>query len=196
MSDDNNNSVIDDPFSEANLAKLRVDQNFQAVSVKQVLTVIAVRKPGRQEFFRVCPDKTQRFQTAVFKDGETGEVYLVAPNLHNELGEHVTPTLLVPTISRSSPSVPFLWPLVVPDSQRPLRWHESALEAAKLAESSWVRMSADMPSGSYLSFLATGEISEPDWCGVPPINELLKLAFRDRFIRDSQHPICKRLRGE
>lgn len=194
---DNSNVIQnDDPFSPENLAKLRVDQSFQSVSVKQVLTVVAVRKPSKQEFVRVHPDKSQRFTTATFKDSETGEVYLVAPNLHSELGEHVTPTLLVPTISRSSPSVPFLWPLSIPDSQRPLRWHESALEAAKLAESSWVRMSADMPSGSYLSYLATGEISEPDWSEFPPINEILKLAFRDRFIRDPQHPICARLRGE
>jgi hypothetical protein len=193
---DSNIIPNDDPFSTENLAKLRVDQSFSAMSVKQVLTVVACRKPGRQEFFRTNPDPQQRFTTALFKDAESGEQYLVSPALRVELGEHVTPTLLVPTISRSSPGVPFLWPLAVPDSQRPLRWHESAIESAKLAESSWVRMTADMPSGSYLTYLASGEIPEPAWSDVPPINELLKLCFRDRFIADPQHPVCKRLRGE
>ena len=190
-----NSNVTDDPFSPENLAKLRVDQSFSAINVKQILTVVACRKPGKQEFVRVNPDPGQRFTTALSKDAEANEMYLVSPSLRVELGEHVTPTLLVPTISRSSPGVPFLWPLVVPDSQRPLRWHESAIESAKLAESSWVRMTADMPSGSYLTYLASGEIPEPNWAEVPPIGELLRLCFRDRLIADPQHPICMRLRG-
>lgn len=108
----------------------------------------------------------------------------------------VTPTLLVVCVSRNSP-IPFLWPLTLPGVDgRPNRWHESAIEAANVAETQWTKVVADMPAGCYVPNVARGNLPEPDWSEIPPISELLRLSFKDRLIAKPDHPVLRRLRGE
>jgi hypothetical protein len=52
-----------------------------------------------------------------------------------------------------------------------------------------------MALGAYEVYTATGELSEPEWPKLT-LKELLRIAFRDRFIEDVSHPVIKRLRGE
>lgn len=187
----------DDPFSPSELHKLRLSQNFPNLSqVKPVLTHLAVRKPHRQEFIRVRSGVEFRFPTGCFVDKESRETYLVAPEVHDLLAADVVPTMLVVCLSRNSP-VPFLWPLTLPGVDgRPNRWHESAMESAMLAETRWLKVVSDLSAGQYVPMVAYGDLPEPDWSIVPSIAELLKLAFKERFINRPEHPVLKRLRGE
>jgi hypothetical protein len=52
-----------------------------------------------------------------------------------------------------------------------------------------------MALGAYDVFQATGDLPEPEWPGLP-FRELLRVAFRDRFIQSEDHPVLRRLRGE
>ncbi len=187
----------DDPFSPENLERMKLCQDFAGmVPVKPVITNIAVRKPNRHEFVRVRAGAEWRFQTNCFVDKETREVYLVEPELRSEIPGEVTPTALVLTISRNS-TIPFLWPLTLPSADgRPNRWHESAIEAAKLAESRWLRVMADMASGCYIPYVAHANLPDPDWSNQFEMCELLRSAFHGRLIRDASHPCVRRLRGE
>jgi hypothetical protein len=186
-----------DPFDPAELAKLRLSQDFAGMAqVKPVLTNVAVRKPHKQEFIRVRPGEANRFDTGCFIDKESREAYMVSPAVWELLVGDVTPTLLVVCISRNSP-VPFLWPLTLPATDgRPNRWHESALEAASIAENQWLKVVADMSAGCYVPMVACGNLPEPDWSDVPTMPEMLKLGFKGRFINSAEHPVLKRLRGE
>lgn len=186
-----------DPFSPQNLANLRLSQDFAGITkVKQALTNIACRKPHKQEFIRVRPGVENRFDTSCFVDEESHEVYLVSPAVWDLLAGDVTPTMLVVCQSRNS-QVPFLWPLKLPGSEgRPNRWHESAIEAAHLAEAQWLKVVADMSAGQYAPMVALGNLAEPDWSDVPSMPELLRLAFKGRFIDSENHPVLRRLRGE
>ena len=186
---------VEDPF--ANLDALRLSQDFAAqAAVRPVFTMIPVRKPNRQEFIRVRPGNEWRFETGTFKDEDSGEFYMVSPPLWFELPGEVKPTCLVTAISRNSP-VPFLWPIPMPGPDgRPNRWHESAAEAARHAERNWLRVVADMSAGCYVPHVAAGNLPEPEWPEDLTLAELLKLAFRDRFIGDVDHPALRRLRGE
>lgn len=192
--EDNHDSQQSDPF--ADLDRLRLSQDYASLTdVKPVLTTIAVRKPHKQEFIRVRPGEEWRFETGTFTDKEVRETYLIEPRLWSALPGEVQPTVLLVTISRNSP-VPFLWPCVLPGPDgRPNRWHESALEASRLAESEWLKVMSDLPAGCYVPHVASGNLPEPEWPDIT-LSELLRLAFRDRFIRDIDHPVLKRMRGE
>lgn len=191
------NAGSEDPFSAANLAKMKLSQDFAArAAVKPVITSVAVRKPRKNEFVRVRVGAEWRFETGCFIDKETGEYYMVTPELWPTMSGDVTPTALVVAISRNSP-VPFLWPLTLPSSDgRPNRWHESGIEAARLAESQWLRSVADMAAGCYVPFVAAAKLPEPEWPFDLVMADLLKVAFQGRLIRDVSHLCLQRLRGE
>ena len=164
-----------------------------AVAKKHLLTV-PVRKPNRQEFVRVHPEDAWRLQTATLVTAEDRKTFLVAPELWPLLPGDLAPTLLVTAINRQG--VVFLWPLKLPSSDgRASDWHVSALEAANLASSKWVKVVANMSLGGYDVFEAQGELDEPEWPDVTFLR-LIELAFKDGFIRDENHPVLRRLRGE
>ncbi len=55
-------------------------------------------------------------------------------------------------------------------------------------------MAANMPGGCYDFYEAAGELAEPVW---PELSfaEILKLCFKDRFIRQADHPAIRALKG-
>lgn len=184
-----------DPFS--NLNDLRLSQDFSAqANVRPVFTLIPVRKPNRQEFIRVRAGQEWQFETGLFKEEESSEFYMVAPTLWMEIPDEVKPTCLRMCISRNS-SVPFLWPIRLPGPDgRPNRWHESAAAAARIAERDWLKVPSDMSAGCYVPVVSQAQFSEPEWPADLDMSGVLRLAFRDRFIGDVDHPVLRRLRGE
>ena len=48
---------------------------------------------------------------------------------------------------------------------------------------------------AYELFEATGNFPEPEWPEVE-FSEILRVAFRERYIDSIDHPLVKRLRGE
>jgi hypothetical protein len=180
------------PFDPANL---RLSQNFGAsAGVKKLTTTIPVRKPGKQDYVRVHPDPAYSIETAVLEFKEERETFLVAPELWDELPGELTPKALFTTINRQK--VVSLWPIRLPgEDGRIDEWNESAMEAATLAQKQWVRVSANMSLGAYDVYQATGEIPEPEWPELD-LGQILEIAFKGRFIKDSDHPALKRLRGE
>jgi hypothetical protein len=147
---------------------------------------------------RVHPDPAYRLQTAVIelKEDRGGETYLVAKELWPDLAAEATfsPRALFTAVNRQG--VPFLWPIRLPRADgRSDEWSRSALEAADMATKGWVRVVANMGLGGYDMYQATGSLPEPEWPDVP-FQELLRIAFKDRYIRDSNHPILRKLRGE
>ena len=144
-------------------AALRLSQDFaSSIGVKRVLTTVPCRKPNRHEFVRVRPGEDWRLETGVFEDKVNREVYLVQRDLWAELAGEVYPVCLFLAANRQGDV--FLWPVKLPGSDgRSNTWNESALAAARLSESKWVRVAANMPGGMYDVFEAAGELSEPTW---------------------------------
>ena len=200
LNGDSLNSSIQLPNSsgikETDFSKYRLSQDFLSqVGVKKVLSTVPVRKPSKQEFVRVHPHEEWRLDTLLLELKDERENYLIAPELHEELSEFATPTSLLTTISRQK--VLMLWPTKLPGLDgRSNPWHDSALQAAKLAEEKWVRISANMSLGGYEVFEALGNLSDPEWPddGIN-FNRLLEIAFRGRIINSLDHPIVKKLRG-
>jgi hypothetical protein len=183
-----------DPFDPA---RLRLSPNLTAaLGVKKHLTTVPVRKPSKEWFVRCHPDEKYRLSTYVVDLKEDNETYLVAPDLWDHLADESTfsPRLLVTAINKQG--TVFLWPIRLPGSDgRHDDWSKSALEAANFATKGWVRVQANMSLGAYDVFEASRNVGEPEWPTLP-LNELLRVAFKDRYIASIDHPVLKRLRGE
>ena len=189
---ENSLSPPPDPFDPESL---RLGQDFaSSVGVKKIVTTVPCRKPNRHEFVRVRPGPEWRLETAAFEDKTTREVYLVDKALWSELAGEIYAVCLFTTINRQGDVV--LWPVKLPGPDgRSNNWNESALAAAGLAETRWVRLAANMTAGMYDTYEATGELAEPEWPAME-FPALLKLCFKGRCIESPEHPVMRALRGE
>ena len=73
---------------------------------------------------------------------------------------------------------PFLWPIVLPDENRRLNWHLSALEAAQNAELEWTRIQSNMNIGAYEILAAEGDLEDPEWPELS-LDEHLEIAYKN-----------------
>lgn len=177
------------------LESLRLSQDFAAVvGVQKLLTTVPVRKPQGQEFIRVHPEPQWRLQTAVLELKEERETYLVARTLWPELMGEIIPKMLFTAINRQH--VLFLWPVRLPGEDGRLdAWNQSALEAAEHAMGHWVRVKASMALGAYEVSQATRLADVPRW-PEHTFEDILHIAFKQRYIDTWDHPVLRRLRGE
>jgi hypothetical protein len=182
----------DNPF--ADLDSLRLSQDFGAeIGVAKALVRVPVRRPTRTEFIRVRDDEAYRMETSILENKEERETFLVAPDVRDQLPGDWAPVRLVTCISRQG--VVFLWPLkLTPADGRSNPWYDSAIEGARHAVDGWVKIAADMHLGAYQVYNALGDLPEPAWPEYT-FAQLLEVAFRDRFIRDMNHPAIQRLLG-
>jgi hypothetical protein len=193
----NGATVVDppapDPFDPKNLV---MRQDFAAASgVKKLTTMVPVRKPNKSEFVMVRNDTAYHLQTAalVYKE-DREELFLVDPSLWSELAGEIRPIALFTTINRQG--ILTLWPVKLPGADGRIdSWNASAMDAASRARKQWVRVAANMSLGGYELYEATGELSPPKWPDLS-MREILSIAFKDNFIRDINHIVLKKLRGE
>jgi hypothetical protein len=185
---------IPDPFDPA---ALRLSQDYAAgLGVKKALLTIPVGKPDKAWFVRVRPGPEHRLETYVLELKEERETYLVAPALWPALAGESTlsPRVLFTAVNRQGGV--FLWPVGLPGPDgKTNSWHQSALEAARLAEANWVRVQSNMSLRAYDVFEATALMSAPSW-PEQTLRELLKIAFKGRYIETADHPVLRKLRGE
>ena len=175
------------------LASIRISTDFldTEVGVKRVLLTVPVRKPGKAEFVRVHPELHIDLLAIELK--EERETYFALPALGAELSEFVVPVRLRLAVTRQKTA--FLWPLRLPMSQgRSNPWHDSALEAAALAETRWARVAADMSLGAYQPAVALADLGEPQW-PAEPWAEIVKLALRGKVIDTLDHAVVRQLIG-
>jgi hypothetical protein len=154
-----------------------------------------VRKPNKQDFVRVHSHPDYRADPiAIIELEEDRETYLVTPNTAIDLQNETRCVTLFTAITRQG--VVFLWPVKIgTGGTRVLGWYRSAREAAEMCMTGWHRVRANTNLGAYEMTPATGVIPEPTWPS-ESFPELLRIAFRDRFIDRLDHPVVKQLRGE
>lgn len=176
------------------LSRLRLSQDYlEAVAVKKALLTVPVRKPNNQEFVRVHPGEEMHLETAVLEIKLDREIYIVEPALWPDLAGELTPKALFTTLNRQG--VLTLWPVRLPGEDGRLdEWNRSALEAAQIAMKRWIRVAANMGLGAYEVYEATADLPDPEWPDLD-FQQILKVAFRDRFIQTLDHPVVRRLRG-
>jgi hypothetical protein len=186
-----------DPFDPASL-RLAAGVAGDGVAKKALLNV-PVRRPDKSWFVRVHPDEAYRQSPAGLVElKEDRELYLVtdtkvAEALASE--SNFSPQVLFTAITRQG--VLFMWPVKLPSgSGRGDTWAASAMEAAAdMATKVWCRVVANMSLGAYDVYQAVGKLPEPIWPDLT-LRQILRLAFKDKYIADMDHPVIRKLRGE
>jgi hypothetical protein len=174
-------------------AAFRLDQSMvdNVVGVTKMLHTVPMKKPAKTEFFRVHPDHYFDAYTIELKD--VREFYLATPQVALQLAEFVEPCRLRYCISKQNNV--FIWPMKLPkDDRRRDNWRQSALEAAQLAESKWVRISADMALGAYQCFAAVADLGDPKW-PQEGWKKVMEIGLRGLLISSMDHDIVQRLVG-
>ena len=183
------------PLAGVDLSSLRLSQDFaSSVGVKKAILTVPVRNPSKQSFVRVRAGVEWCFETAIMNHKEEREMFLVDRSLVDALSAELSPRALrlgIDTLGNL-----FIWPLRLPSADgRFDEWGRTALEAASLAEKSWIRVMANTQLGAFEVYEARGSLAEPAWPDLT-MDQLLRVAFKDRFINSADHPIVRRLRGE
>jgi hypothetical protein len=160
--------------------------------------VVALRKPGKEKFFRVRgdPEFAIMVQTLEIKDDlDLQGNYLVPPNAGAEMNEFFEEqTNLIKrkqiVCCTDARGQLWLWPVAPTNSDN--RWHRSARSAAESAKENWIRM---VPrDGEYRIHMPASKMPEPAWPDVP-FKNLLESAFEGRIIDSMDHPIVEYLLG-
>jgi hypothetical protein len=177
------------------LSRLKIRQDFATLAgVRRILTTVPVRKPDKTWFVQTHPE--HRLETPVIELKQENETYLVASKLWEELSTETafSPRLLVLSISRLGNL--FVWPVKLPGPDGKVdTWSQSALQAVQLAQTEWVRVTANINLGAYDVFVAEGELPPPKWPTMS-FQEIIKIGFRGKMIDSMDHPVLQRLRGE
>jgi hypothetical protein len=190
-----------DPDDLLNLDNMRRAPTFDP-GIESVPTGVSVRKPAKEEWFRVHPEPEYSIETDMLEHTVEGErtLYIVAAAVISSLrlsGVKFTVKRfrIFTCITRRSSY--FLWPQQVPgDPGTPGRsWHVSAFTCADAAKKGWVSMSGDKAGSSYVLSKPLGQIPDPEWADYS-FQMLIRLGFRDRTINDDEHPVIKDLKGE
>lgn len=171
-----------------------------SLRVQRLQTAVECRRPSREEFIRIHPDKSFACICLLLKLKRSEVYYLMNPTLAEQLCQDPSYTSLVKcytlytAVSRSSDDV-FLWPIRKHASgERPNGYVSSAIEAAERAKTNWLRITSNQSAQRYDAAAAEGQLTEPTW-DVRPLEELFDTCFRDRVIDGVNHPILKELRG-
>jgi hypothetical protein len=188
--DKDGTSLPGDPFDPSNL---RLSQDFSSGVVKELNTIPVRSKPTSQEFVRVLEDENCRLTAGILEWEADGQLYIVVPNVVPHLGKDVRSRLLLPTMTATGNF--FLWALkLTTEGEKINTWNISSLAAAEMAVKKWVKVSSNQSAHAYDTFVAQGNIPDPEWPKLT-LKEILKLAFKDRFIDSADHPIVKKLKG-
>jgi hypothetical protein len=179
------------PTGMPDLNSLRLPQDFVAnLGVKKLLVQVPVTKPRKGWFVRTRSGDEWRLPVAMIMLKDVNESYVVHPSLAANLPADVVHFVLVTAITRDGAL--FLWPLRVPNLSRQDPWADSAMAACAHAETRWLRV--DAGAGAYGVSVATAAIPEPEW-PEESLEQLFRLAFRDRVIESIDHPVIRRLKG-
>ena len=187
------------PSSEISqsVLSLRLSSSYSEVLCgTPVLTTVTVGKPPKAHFFRVSPDPAHQAVFVLLDGSKLGAdgMYAISPEIAAEIPDHVRAYQL--RLAVTTFDVPYLVPIPLPgaDGRRNV-WHVSLGQAVTLAESDWIRISANTMRGAYDVFRALSQTQEPKWPDLS-FDQLLELAFRDRLILNREHPLLAQLRGE
>ena len=179
----------DDEFSPENLRVLNTMDLKDLLKVE--LVEIAVRKPKKDEWFRVLPG---HFQQGGILEIQR-ETYWVSPKIQSQFLGDPCFSVRICVLAVTKQGVPFIWPLR-PDCDAGGKSDKSArapLAAMQLAQEKWTRIYWVKEKFEYL--IETADISDEPKFPEKSFSELLRLGFKASIISTLDHPALLELKG-
>lgn len=178
-----------DEFSPENLRVLNTLDLKDLLKVE--LVEIAVRKPKKDEWFRVLPGEFQ--QGGILEIQR--ETYWVSPKIQSQFLGDPCFSMRICVLAVTKQGLPFIWPLR-PDCESGGKSDKSArapLAAMQLAQKKWTRMYWVKDRFEYA--IETADIEDEPKFPEKSFSELLRLGFKASVISTLDHPALLELKG-
>ncbi len=184
------------PKIDLERVRARADQLID-LGVTTEYTVIPIRNPKPDEFFRCVSDEDYSMDAHILSLKTENEWYLIDPDILSEIQLESQLRVMTLYVCVTMNSTPFVTCITQPDEMGKINsWHESGHRTMEEAKQCWVRRQADKANGAYVITKAmNAKLPDPKWPTMT-LSEIIDRAFDKFYINDIQHPVLQRLRGE
>ena len=192
----NNAKQLKKPKIDLERVRARADQSFD-LGVTTEYTVIPIRNPKPDEFFRCMPDEDYSMDAHILSLKTENEWYLIDPDILPEIQLESQLRVMTLYVCVTMNSTPFVTCIPQADEMGKINpWHQSGHITMEEAKQCWVRRQADKANGGYVITKAmNAKLPDPKWPTMT-LNEIIDRAFDKYYIYDFQDPVLQRLRGE
>ena len=184
------------PKIDLERVRARADQLID-LGVTTEYTVIPIRNPKPDEFFRCMADENYSMEAHILSLKTENEWYLIDPDILPEIQLESQLRVMTLYVCVTMNSTPFVTCIPQPDEMGKINsWHESGHRTMEEAKQFWVRRQADKANGGYVITKAmNAKLPDPKWPTMT-LSEIIDRAFNKFYIDDINHPVLQRLRGE
>lgn len=162
------------------------------IRTQKKATTIPVKKPNSQQWFKMHPTLAILVNLILYK--EDGEYYLVHPDMLPYFAGHAKLFKLYLGMNFPSGNL-FLYPVRQPDADgNQNSWHQSSERVIVSGKEKWIQQIPEKDIGGYSINEPSGNLVDLSFPEVD-IAEVVYKAFKDKIIRDINHPVAKSLLG-
>ena len=192
----NNEVKLKKPKIDLERVRARADQSID-LGVTTEYTVIPIRNPKPDEFFRCMADVNYSMDAHILSLKTENEWYLIDPEILTEIQLESQLRVMTLYVCVTMNSTPFVTCIPQADEMGKINpWHQSGHITMEEAKQCWVRRQADKANGGYVITKAmNAKLPDPKWPTMT-LNEIIDRAFDKYYINDFQDPVLQRLRGE
>ena len=192
----NTAKVIKKPKIDLERVRAKADQLIN-LGVATEYTVIPIRNPKPDEFFRCMPEENYSMDTNILSLKTDNEWYLIDPDILHQIQLESQLKVMTLYVCVTMNSTPFVTCIPQPNELGQINsWHESGHRTMEEAKQFWVRRQADRSNGGYIITKAmNAKLPDPKWPEMT-LSEIVDRAFDKFYIDNMDHPVLQRLRGE
>ena len=192
----NNEMKLKKPKIDLERVRARADQSID-LGVTTEYTVIPIRNPKPDEFFRCMSDEDYSMDTYILSLKTENEWYLIDPDILPQIQLESQLRVMTLYVCVTMNYSPFVTCIPQADEMGKINpWHQSGHITMEEAKQCWVRRQADKANSCYLVTKAmNAKLPDPKWPTIT-LNEIIDRAFDKYYINDIQDPVLQRLRGE
>jgi len=192
----NEEEVIKKPKIDLERVRAKADQLIN-LGVTTEYTVIPIRNPKPDEFFRCMPEENYSMDTNILSLKTDNEWYLIDPDILHQIQLESQLKVMTLYVCVTMNSTPFVTCIPQPNELGQINsWHESGHRTMEEAKQFWVRRQADRSNGGYIITKAmNAKLPDPKWPEMT-LSEIVDRAFDKFYIDNMDHPVLQRLRGE
>jgi hypothetical protein len=192
----NNDVKLKKPKIDLERVRARADQSID-LGVTTEYTVIPIRNPKPDEFFRCMPDEDYTIDAHILSLKAENEWYMIDPETLPQIQLESQLRVRTVYVCVTMNSTPFVSCIPQHDDMGKINsWHESGHITMEKAKQCWVRRQADKANGGYIITKAmNAKLPDPKWPTMT-LSEIIDRAFNKFYIDDINHPVLQRLRGE
>ena len=194
-----------EPINEVKLKKPKIDLERVRAKADQSIdlgvtteyTMIPIRNPKPDEFFRCMPDEDYSMDAHILSLKTENEWYMIDPDILPEIQLESQLRVRTVYVCVTMNSTPFVTCIPQADEMGKINsWHTSGHITMEEAKQCWVRRQADKANGGYIVTKAmNAKLPDPKWPTMT-LSEIIDRAFDKYYINDFKDPVLQRLLGE